>query len=211
VQVDRAVTRLRELIVDGAYPAGSGITEAEVAGRFAMSRTPVREALRALAAEGLVRPAGRGVVVVSLDPDELVDTYQARAALEALTAELAATRHSAGRVAPADLAALRESAAAAAEATTAGRLLEGIRHNRSFHRQIAVLAGNAVVLRMLDRIWDQIQVSTLDSLSPPTRPAHVNAEHDDMVAAIVDGRAEDAGRVARRHVLGTLAATSQGG
>ena len=205
------MTRLRELIVDGTYPAGSGITEAELAGRFAMSRTPVREALRALTAEGLVRPAGRGVVVVSLDPGELVDTYQARAALEALTAELAATRHSAGRVAPADLVALRDSAAAAAEATTAGRLVDGVRHNRSFHRQIAVLAGNDLVLRILDRIWDQIQVSTLDSLSPPARPVQVNTEHDDMIAAIVDGRAEDAGRLARRHVLSTLAATGQGG
>jgi DNA-binding GntR family transcriptional regulator len=211
VHVDRAVTKLRELIVDGAYPAGTGITELEVAGRFAMSRTPVREALRVLTAEGLVRPAGRGVVVVALDRDELVDAYQARAALEALTAELAATRQAAGRVAPADLTALRESAGAAAAATTAGRLVEGIRHNRSFHRRLAVLAGNATVLGILDRLWDQIQVSTLDSLVPAARPARVNADHDELLTAIVDGRAEDAGRLARRHVLDTLAATGREG
>ena len=211
MQTERAHDRLRALILEGIYQAGTRLTEVEAAASLAMSRTPVREALRALAADGLVRPAGRGVVVVALDPDALDDAYQVRAALEALTAELAAARQRAGRVAPADLASLRAVAAAAAESTAAGRLKDAVGHNREFHRRIAQLAGNAIALGTLDRLWDQIQVSTLRSLTAPARPAHVSAQHDRLLAAITDGRVEDAGRITREHVLDTRASTQREG
>ncbi|MGW5162972.1 GntR family transcriptional regulator, partial [Nonomuraea wenchangensis] len=101
MQTDVACSRLRELILGGAYPPGARLTEMEVAASLRMSRTPVREALRALAADGLVRPAGRGVTVVVLEEGDLDEAYQVRAALEALTAELAAVRQREGRIAPA--------------------------------------------------------------------------------------------------------------
>jgi DNA-binding GntR family transcriptional regulator len=175
----------------------------DVAAVLEMSRTPVREALSALAADGLVRPAGRGVVV--LESADLDDAYQVRAALEALTAELAAGRQRDGRIAPADLASLRDIAAAAADATTAGRLVEAVGHNRRFHRRIAELADNAIALQTLDRVWDPLQVSTLHSLAPTARQAHVSAQHDQLLIAITDARAEDAGQIARRHALDTRA------
>lgn len=208
--MDTARERLRRLILDGTYGAGTRVTEESAAATLAMSRTPVREALRALAADGLVQPAGRGVVVVALAADDLADAYQVRAALEALTAELAATRQRQGRLAPADLTALRTVATAAADETAAGRLLAAVDHNRAFHRRIAELAGNGIALQTLDRIWDQIHVSILDSLAPPARPAHVAAQHDSLLDAIIEGRARDAGRIARQHVLDTSATTAQG-
>src|SRR5438309_858292 len=100
VQADTARRRLRELILDGTYPVGARLTELDVAATLTMSRTPVREALRALAADGLVRPAGRGVVVAAIEGAELDEAYQVRAVLEALTAELAAGRQRTGRIAP---------------------------------------------------------------------------------------------------------------
>jgi DNA-binding GntR family transcriptional regulator len=169
----------------------------------------VREALRALAADGLVRTTGRGVVVVALDPGDLEDAYQVRAALEALTAETAATRQRDGRLAPADLTALRTLADVTAETTSAGRLVEAVELNRRFHRRIAELAGNRIALETLNRVWDQIQVSTLRSLKPVVRHAHVSAQHEDLLAAITDGRAQDAGRIARRHVLDTRTTARQ--
>ncbi len=211
VQTEEARRRLRQLILDGAYPAGTRLTEMEVAATLAMSRTPVREAFRALAADGLVRPTGRGLAVIALDAAELDDAYQVRAALETLTAELAATRQRDGRIAPADLASLREVAAAAAEATDAGRLGEAAGHNRLFHRRISELAGNAMALRVLDQLWDQIMVSTLHSLTPAARPAHVNAQHDELLTAIVAGHPDRAGDVARRHVLDTRATANPKG
>ncbi|MEV4110924.1 GntR family transcriptional regulator [Nonomuraea sp. NPDC049695] len=209
MQTDVARSRLRELILDGTYPPGARLTEMEVAAALEMSRTPVREALRALAADGLVRPSGRGVVVVSLERGDLEEAYQVRAALEALTAELAATRQREGRIAPADLAALRDLTTETATATAEGRFAEAVLLNRRFHRLIAELAANSMALHALERIWDQIQVSTLRSLAPPSRPAHVSGQHEELVAAIVLGRADEAARVARAHVLDTRTTTSQ--
>ncbi|MFI7638319.1 GntR family transcriptional regulator [Nonomuraea sp. NPDC049400] len=208
MQTDVARSRLRELILDGAYPPGARLTEMEVAAALEMSRTPVREALRALAADGLVRPSGRGVVVVALERSDLEEAYQVRAALEALTAELAATRQREGRIAPAELVALRDVAAETATATAEGRFAEAVRLNRRFHQLIAELAGNSMALHALERIWDQIQVSTLRSLAPPSRPAHVSAQHEELVAAIVLGQAEEAAKVARAHVLDTRTITT---
>ncbi|MEV1175897.1 GntR family transcriptional regulator [Nonomuraea sp. NPDC049784] len=203
MQTDVARSRLRELILDGTYPPGARLTEMEASAALEMSRTPVREALRALAADGLVRPSGRGVVVVALERSDLEEAYQVRAALEALTAELAAIRQREGRIAPADLVDLRGVATETATATAEGRLAEAVRLNRRFHRLIAELAGNSMALHALERIWDQIQVSTLRSLAPPSRPAHVSGQHEELVAAIVLGQAEEAARVARAHVLDT--------
>ncbi len=209
MQNDVAHRRLRELILDGTYAPGMRLTEVDAAAALEMSRTPVREALRALAADGLVRTTGRGVVVVALDPDDLEDAYQVRAALEVLTAETAATRQRDGRIAPADLTALRTLADVTAAATSEGRLVEAVELNRRFHRRIAELAGNRIALETLNRVWDQIQVSTLRSLKPVVRHAHVSAQHDDLLAAITDGRAQDAGQIARRHVLDTRATARQ--
>ncbi|MFI9846062.1 GntR family transcriptional regulator [Nonomuraea sp. NPDC051941] len=203
MQTDVARRRLRELILNGTYPPGARLTEMEVATALDMSRTPVREALRALTADGLVQPSGRGVVVVALEQGDLNEAYQVRAALEALTAELAATRQREGRIAPADLAALREIAIETATATAEGRLAEAVRLNRRFHRVIAELAANSMALHALERIWDQIQVSTLRSLAPPSRPTYVSGQHEELVAAIVLGHPEEAARVARAHVLDT--------
>lgn len=208
---ERARSRLRQLILDGTIPAGARLTELDAAANLAMSRTPVREALRALTADGLVRPAGRGVEVVALDRGALREAYQVRAALEALTAELAAARQQAGEIPPAGLAALRAAADAAATATAAGRLIQAMEHNRRFHQRIADLAGNALAVRTLDRIWDQIQVSTMDSLTPPARPAHVSAQHKALLAAIRAGRPDDAGRLAHQHAMDTGTALDQKG
>lgn len=207
MQSDVAWSRLREMILDGAYPPGARLTEVEVAAALEMSRTPVREALRALTADGLVRPAGRGVVVVALEPPALEEAYQVRASLEALTAELAAVRQGEGRIAPADLASLRAVADETAAATARGRLDDAVGLNRRFHRRVAELAGNAMALHMLERVWDQIQISTLRSLRPPSRPAHVSGQHEQLLAAIFEARPGDAAAIARAHVLDTRAVT----
>ncbi|WP_412539079.1 GntR family transcriptional regulator [Longispora sp. K20-0274] len=214
MQADTAHRRLRELILAGDYAPGQRLTELEVSATLAMSRTPVREAFRALVADGLVAPDGRGVAVVALGAGALRDAYQVRAALEAMTADLAARRQAAGELAPAALVALRREAEAADEETRAGHvaadvesrvahLTRGVAHNRRFHQRIADLAGNPVAAGILDRLWDQIIVSTRDSLASAARPAHVAHQHDALLAAITEGRAADAWAAAHAHVLDT--------
>ncbi|WP_018348162.1 GntR family transcriptional regulator [Longispora albida] len=201
MQADVAREQLRARILDGVYAPGQRLTEIETAGALAMSRTPVREAFRALAADGLVTPAGRGVQVTTLGPAELRDAYQVRAALEALTAELAAARQAAGEIAPAALAALVRDAELAEQATEAGELWQAALRNRAFHRRIAGLAANPAALAILDRLWDQILVSTRQSLTTPGRGAAAGAEHRDLLDAIRAGQPEAAARAARDHVL----------
>jgi DNA-binding GntR family transcriptional regulator len=68
-----------------------------------------------------------------------------------------------------------------------------------------------MALSTLDRLWDQILVSTLQSLAAPARPAQVAAQHEELLAAIADGRGAEAGRIARQHALDTRTSTHQGG
>ncbi|GAA2781776.1 GntR family transcriptional regulator [Kitasatospora paracochleata] len=203
MRTESAHQRLRELILDGGYPPGSRLTELDVAAALEVSRTPVREAFRSLAADGLVVAAGRGVRVVELDAGELAHCYRVRAALEGLTGELAAARQRAGRLAPAELTDLERLADRTHEATAAGRLTEAVRLNRAFHRRVAELAANPVALHSLDRLWDRIQVSTRTSLRVPGRTDLVDAQHRALLTAIAAGDPVAAAEAARRHVLDT--------
>jgi DNA-binding GntR family transcriptional regulator len=204
-QVDIAYDRLRHLIVAGDYRPGERLAELPLAGALAVSRTPIREALRRLESDGLVRSTGRGVVVAALDAGDLDEAYQVRAALESLTAELAARRQREGHVAPAELAALKRTARAAEETTARRDLDLAVEHNRAFHRRIAVLAANTMALAVLDRVWDQILVSTRASLGPPARADQVAREHRELLDAIETGDEDGATAAARRHVLHTAA------
>ncbi|AIJ22908.1 GntR family transcriptional regulator [Amycolatopsis methanolica] len=202
--------RVRELIVGGAFPPGQRLTELDLSQRLDVSRTPVREALRRLESDGLVESGQRGVTVIRLSDAELREAYLVRASLEALTAELAAQRQRAGETAPAALARLTGHADDADRATRAGDLIAGVRHNREFHRHVAVLAGNSLALGFLDRVWDRILVSTQDSLTAPSRTGQVDDEHRRLVAAITAGDGPEAAALARDHVLSTLSALPGG-
>ncbi|MFD4196224.1 GntR family transcriptional regulator [Amycolatopsis thermoflava] len=202
--------RVRELIVGGAFPPGQRLTELDLSQRLDVSRTPVREALRRLESDGLVESGQRGVTVIRLSDAELREAYLVRASLEALTAELAAQRQQAGEIAPAALARLTGHADDADRATRAGDLIAGVRHNREFHRHVAVLAGNSLALGFLDRVWDRILVSTRDSLAAPSRTGQVDDEHRRLVGAITAGDGPSAAALARDHVLSTLSALPGG-
>jgi DNA-binding GntR family transcriptional regulator len=107
---------------------------------------------------------------------------------------------------------LRQNLASRSLSTTLTRCLpSAVTNNRRFHQRIAELAGNPIALATLDRLWDQILVSTLQSLAAPARPARVAVQHDELVAAIADGCVVDAGRIARRHASETRASAHQEG
>jgi DNA-binding GntR family transcriptional regulator len=198
--------QLRELIVSGALDAGARVSEAELAARLSVSRTPIREALACLDGDGLVDAAGRGVRVRTLSGDELIAVYRVRSALEALAAETAAASQAAGRIAPAALTELDELAEQTDAATRAGDLESAALLNRAFHRATVVLAANSVALELLDRLWDRIIVTTRSSLAAPARADEVDREHRTLVARIRAGDAAGAASAARGHVLATLEA-----
>ena len=195
--------QLREQIVSGVYRAGDRLPEVSLSTAFAVSRTPVREALRRLESDGLVSGSGRGVKVTEMTADTVQQAHGVRAALETVAAELAADRQRAGRLAPAALADLEGKAAHLETVTAAGDLERAVDLNREFHLGIAELAGNQIALEMLDRLWTQLTVSTRASLVTAGRPDAVAAEHRALLAAITRGDSARAGRIAADHALAT--------
>ena len=174
-----------------------------------MSRTPVREAIHRLQSDGLVIAAGRGVAVAPIYPEEIVDFYQLRAALEALAAELAAARQREGLLAPAvlrDLEARAHDVGSEAERYD----VEGtVRTNLALHKAIGVAAGNRFVEEALQRLWDRIAISTV--IRPPQAlwGKRRIEQHTAIIAAIKAGDSQAAGDAARRHILDGLSAVRQ--
>jgi DNA-binding GntR family transcriptional regulator len=203
--------RLREQIVSGVYRAGDRLPEVALSTDLAVSRTPVREALRRLESDGLVRSSGRGVRVTAMTEAAVQHAHAVRAVLEALTAELAAGQQLAGRLAPAVLADLEGKAAHLEQVTAAGDLERAVDLNRQFHLRIAELSGNPIALEMLDRLWNQLMVSARASLERAGRPDAVADEHRELLAAISRGDAALASRIAAEHAratAGTAGATT---
>jgi len=210
VDTESVYRQLREQIVSGVYRAGDRLPEVSLSTALAVSRTPVREALRRLESDGLVQGSGRGVTVTAMSTAELRHAHAVRGALDALAAELAADRQRAGRLAPAALADLETQAGRLEQITAAGDLEQAADLNRRFHLGIAELAGNPIAAQILDRLWNQITVSARASLAPSERPNAVAAEHRELLAAIGRGDRALAGRIAANHATATASAASQG-
>lgn len=219
MQADAAYKGLRGAIVQGRYPAGSRLTEVELAETLGMSRTPVREALRRLAGDGLVRASDRGVIVDLMDDDEACHARTVRAALDVLSAELAARRQRAGEISPAALRAAGDAAAAAEASVASGDEAAAYLHDQQLHRLIAEMAGNPVVLQMLDQLADRLAVARLAVSGPapsetatlpngaarlavPALTGELGEEHRRLLAAIAAGQPAAAWLAAREHAHG---------
>ena len=203
--------RLRSLVTSGEISPGTRLAEVPLASKLGVSRPTVREALRRLESNGLADSDGRSLRVAQMDAAELGSTLLMRSALDALHAELAAARVRDGEVAPAQLRRLVQLADDTERATTLGDHTSAIRANRDFHQAIDALADSPVSAAAADRLWERILVSTERSLAVPGRGEIVNREHRDLLAAIVAGDGERAGRLAARHVRATLAAAQPAG
>jgi DNA-binding GntR family transcriptional regulator len=202
-----AYEQIREAIVEGRYAPGQRLVEQRLASDLVLSRTPVREALRQLEAEGLVvSEKHRGAIVRPVTAQEIEDLYALRTRLESLAAECAARRHTAADAAELDEAvrAFEEAIPAAVEAgstTDLGAIRELARANGRFHdgvlkaarsdRLARVLAGSVDVplvfqsLRRFDR--SQLERSALF--------------HALIRDAIVAREPDRAGRLMTEHIL----------
>ncbi|WP_350347840.1 GntR family transcriptional regulator [Agromyces sp. G08B096] len=198
---------LRDLVIRGAFDDADRVSESAIAERLGVSRTPVREALQRLEAEGLVFAQGRGVRVRRRSPAELREVFEARAALDAAAAARLARLQREGLLAPAHLAELDRLAEETDAATRAGDLALATTRNRRFHEHVAELAGNAVIAQTLARFWDQIEISTRAELHRPARVRAVHDEHLALLRAIRAGDARTAAAVAEHHALDTSTIT----
>jgi DNA-binding GntR family transcriptional regulator len=183
-----------QLILDaidgGELPGGARLVETELAERFGVSRTPVREALKRLEAQGVAAVDGRRLVVATLDHDQLGELYEVRGVVEGLAARLAA-RHAA----PEEIAVLRGMVEA--DRALAGRPGELARANKRFHRQMHRASHNRYLDQMLQGMRRSLALLSTTSLGVPGRGEASIAEHDAIIRAI-ETRDEDAAEAAAR-------------
>lgn len=185
---------IRERILSGEFAPGERLVEAKLSDELGVSRMPVREALRALAAEGVVTiEPRRGATVTTFSDEQIREIVEVRATLEALNAKLAAKRHDKQQLAR--LEQIVAAGAKVAEGTDPAQLHED---NASFHEALASAADNSV-LRDLVR---SLRERTALIFAPHSKKrARENwEEHAAIVRAVVAGDAELAGLLAARHV-----------
>lgn len=146
-KIDMVTAALRELILNGELRAGDGLRQRDLAARFKVSPTPVREALRRLESEGLVRHSPHsGATVVEVDYGATVENYRIRAALESLAVELAAEVAT-----DEDIRAVEGLNEALAGSTDPQRINE---LNRRLHFRIYEIVDSPLLLSLLRRLWN---------------------------------------------------------
>lgn len=189
--------RLAEEIINGRLLPGTRLEEQALADRFKTSRTPVREALRRLAATGLIeiRPR-RGVVVSTVTRDRLAQMFETMAELEGACARLAAERMSDAE--RADLLALREAGEQIRETGDPDTYEV---HNRAFHAAIYRGAGNEVLEETAQSVRARLAPFRSAQFHIPGRVARSTSEHADVVDAIVAGDGDRAYTAMRSHML----------
>jgi DNA-binding GntR family transcriptional regulator len=208
-RVDRApasaqkITRAEELrlqladeIVRGVLAPGSALDETDIARRFNVSRTPVREALRQLAASGLIDArAHRGAVVARPSVERLTGMFEAMAELEALCASLAAERMT--PVERQRLETVHEELRVLSYAGNPDRFHEV---NERFHNTIYAGSQNAYIAEMTLATRVRVQPFRRAQFRNLGRLAKSHAEHDRVVVAIMRGDRTGAAAAMRAHI-----------
>lgn len=186
--------RIRQDVLTGHLEPGHWIRELDIADAIGVSRTPVREAVRRLAQDGLLDVApNRGVRVAAVSATHVDEVYEVRELVEGLTA-----RRAAERAAPADVAALRgllDRIDRLMPGDTAGH----IEADDALHRGIAEIGSNAAAVEILERLngkITRIKVLTSDTNPSPT----TRTQHAAIVDAIASGDAPTAERAMRAHI-----------
>ena len=194
--------RLREMIESGELAPGERITEQALASRFGLSRTPLREALRALASEGLVETEpNRGARVASLTQADVDEIFPIMAQLEALAGEMAAAR-----LTEVDLAEIRALHYQMVLHHKRGERPPYFMVNEQIHDKILCAAGNATLLNVYRSLVGRVRRARYLSPVSEAQWAQSVAEHEAILAAL---EARDGPRLAallRDHVA-TKAAT----
>lgn len=196
---DQVANRIRDLIIEEYLEPGSRVDEAELVEKLGVSRTPFREALRTLAAEGLVviRPA-RGSIVRKLSKPDVFSMLEVLAQLERLAGETACTR--ASDVEIAEMRALHDEMMgyfAKSERMAYYKL------NQHFHTRLAVLSRNGMLIEIQGNIQARLKRIRFVGNSAPENWRDAVADHEVMIAALEDRDSNRLGQAMADHLSAT--------
>ena len=188
-----AYSMILEAIDIGTYRPGDRLVESELAERFGVSRTPIREALQRLETQSLLMRDGRSLIVASLDHNQMAELYVVRGELEGLAARLAA-RHATAE----EVRVLREMVDA--DNALAGNPNALARANKRFHKQIHLASHNRYLVQQLDLVHRSMALMATSSLAVEGRGEIAQAEHNRIVQ-MIEARDEDgADEALRTHI-----------
>ena len=194
--VQRLKRALEHDIVSQHFKPGDRLDESGLAERFQTSRTPVREALRLLAASGLVelRPR-RGAVVARLGLQDVIEMFEVMGELEGMCGRLAAIRASGE-----ELTTLEEAQRVCVEQLEAGDIDGYYEANVRFHEIIYAASHNRFLATQTRSLRNRLAPYRRLQLESRNRPRQSSDEHGRIVEAIRDSRADDAEVLLRDHV-----------
>jgi DNA-binding GntR family transcriptional regulator len=187
-KTDLVAALIRELVITGELAPGEQLRQRDLAQRFGVSQTPVREAMRRLESEGLlVCGTHRGFTVVAPDVGRVEENFQIRAALESLGASLAARK-----IDPAGLARLRELN------DRMRALADDDPAYAEFHFTVYEYAHSPLLLSLMRLLWASLQGG------PRVTRSHAESarQHDQILAALAEADADTASARTYQHIMG---------
>ncbi|MEZ8007823.1 MAG: GntR family transcriptional regulator [Amylibacter sp.] len=182
-----------EAIDDGDYKPGDRLVEAELAERFGVSRTPIREALQRLETQSFLNRDGRSLMVASLNHNQVGELYTVRAELEGLATFLAAQH-----AAPEEIRVLYNMIESDREYISDPQQLS--RANRRFHNQLHLASHNNFLILQLQQVHRAMALLANTSLAADGRGESALQEHLDIVSAIEAKDGEGARQALKQHL-----------
>jgi DNA-binding GntR family transcriptional regulator len=181
-------------IEDGSLVPGARLREADLAERYGVSRTPIREGLKRLESHGLATyEPNRGMIIPVLDNDQINELYVVRAVLEGTVARLAAQHATAAEISifndmiDADRAAIDDPEALS-------------RSNRAFHRRLTLASHNRYLIAQVDHMKHFLLLLSGNTFVDPKRREAAVEEHAGIVAAITAHDLDAAEAAGRDHI-----------
>jgi DNA-binding GntR family transcriptional regulator len=194
--------QLRTAILEGYYKPGAWLRQEHLAQELGVSQMPVREALKELAAEGLIEHVPyRGVRVIEFSPDDIEDLYAHRAFLEGNAARFAAQR-----ITPKEIAELRQLQEQMENNLAPEQLASYRDLNRRFHQVIFSAARRGYLLRTLTQMWAAFPTMLVGNFavtaeSPlPGRDMNDTVEHHALIDALENHDPQASERAMRHHI-----------
>ena len=200
IRADQIYEQLRDRLTRGEIPIGRRLVEQQLAAQFRTSRTPVREALKRLEADGhLTRDAGGGMRPRVPSVRAMRDLYDVRVAIEELVVRRAAASGDRGV-----LEELEHEWTALGIEQRAGRLEPAgaafVHRDESFHQRLAEAAANEFAVELLGEINDRIRILRIYDFTRSERIAATIEEHLEIVRAVLAGDSDTAAAFMRAHV-----------